>query len=92
MTNPVVEVTFPSGATKRVYLLRLLVRAQNAEFKAKHGMFLPGVGKQHPTVKALREEYEMPPGIRTWEQAGTALRHFYTELNGAYMEAVSNAA
>jgi hypothetical protein len=52
-----VEVTFPSGNVKNVNMIRLLVQAQNAEFKTKHGMFLPNVAKLHPTVKALREEY-----------------------------------
>jgi imidazoleglycerol phosphate synthase glutamine amidotransferase subunit HisH len=76
-----VRVEFPSGAVKTVNLLRLLVQTQNAEFKAKHGMFLPGVGKQHPTVRALREEYEIPVAdCKTWADAATLLRRFHTAL------------
>jgi len=76
-----VRVTFPSGTTKTVFLPRLLVQAQNAEFKAKHGMFLPNVGKLHPTMKALREEYEIPVGAcRTWADAARLLRQFYADL------------
>ena len=79
------DVTFPSGKTKTVNMIRLLVQTQNAEFKAEHGMFLPNVGKLHPTVKALREEYELdwwasevfPKGIRTWDECAQAMRHIY---------------
>lgn len=78
-----VQVTFPSGATKTVNMLRLLVQTQNAEFKAQHGMFLPGVGKQHPTVRALRDEYELPPQVRTWAQAAWMMRRMYNDLTAA---------
>lgn len=80
------DVTFPSGETRTVNMLRLLVQTQNAEFKRDHGMFLPGVGKQHPTVKQLVEEYELdyfasevyPRGVKTWEQCAAAMRHIHT--------------
>lgn len=76
------EVTFPSGTTKTVNMLRLLVQTQNAEFKRDHGMFLPTVGKLHPTVKALRDEYELDyffdAPVRTWEDAAAVMRHIYT--------------
>jgi hypothetical protein len=55
-------------------MIRLLVHAQNAEFKAKHGVFLPNVAKLNPTVKALREEYEIParrPGPRRASSSAT---------------------
>lgn len=87
MKSANVIVTFPSGEVKTVNMLRLLVQAQNAEFKARHGMFLPGVGKQHPTVRALREEYEMPASVRTWAQVAPLLRRFHADLS----EAIANA-
>ena len=75
-------VTFPSGKTKTVNMIRLLVQTQNAEFKARHGMFLPGVGKLNPTVKALREEYELDyfydAPVRTWDECAAVMRHIHT--------------
>jgi hypothetical protein len=88
MKNAEVEVTFPSGNTKTINMLRLLVQAQNAEFYVKYGMFLPGVGKQHPTVRAIREEFELTPRqCRTWTDAAVLLRAFHNELTEAIMEA-----
>jgi len=75
-----VQVTFPSGETRTVNMLRLLVQTQNAEFKVAHGFFLPGVNKLHPTVKALVEEYELPASVRTWAEVAGLLRMFYTDL------------
>jgi hypothetical protein len=76
------EVTFPSGETKTVNMLRLLVQCQNAEFKRDHDMFLPGVAKLNPTVKALREEYELDyffdGPVRTWEDCAAVMRHIHT--------------
>lgn len=76
------EVTFPSGKTKTVFMPRLLVQTMNAEFKRDHGMFLPNVGKLHPTVKALREEYELDyffdAPVRTWADCAAVMRHIYT--------------
>jgi hypothetical protein len=78
------EVVFPSGKKKTVNMLRLLVQTQNAEFKAKHDMFLPGVGKLRPTVTALREEYELDyffdGPVRTWEDCAAVMRHIHTEF------------
>lgn len=75
------NVTFPSGKTKVVFMPRLLVQCQNAEFKRDHGMFLPNVGKLHPTIKALREEYELDyfydAPVRTWKDCAAVMRHFY---------------
>jgi iron-sulfur cluster repair protein YtfE (RIC family) len=77
-----VRIEFPSGEVKTVNMLRLLVQTQNAEFKAKHGMFLPNVGKLHPTVRAIREEYEIPVEVcRTWAQAAKLLRMFHDDLS-----------
>ena len=73
-----VRVQFPDGKVRTLNLLRMLVHTQNAEFKAKHGMFLPSVGKLHPTVKALRDEYAIT--ARTWEDAATQMRAFYEHL------------
>jgi len=79
------DVTFPSGQTRTVNMIRLLAQTQNAEFKAKHGMFLPNVGKLHPTVKALREEYELDyffdRPVRTWADAAAVMRHVYTTFD-----------
>jgi hypothetical protein len=83
------DVTFPSGETRTVNMIVLLVETQNAEFKAEHGIFLPGVGKLHPTVKALREKYELdwfasevfPRGVRTWEECAQAMRHIHTTFS-----------
>jgi len=75
-----VQVTFPSGETKTVNMLRLLVHTQNAEFKRDHDMFLPGVNKLHPTVKAIREEYELPASVKTWAEVAGLLRMFYKDL------------
>jgi hypothetical protein len=80
-----VEVEYPSGERKVVNMIRLLVQTQNAEFKAKHGMFLPSVGKLHPTVKALREEYELT--ATTWADAAYQLRAFHTMLTEAIVDA-----
>lgn len=75
------EVTFPSGKTKTVNMIVLLVQTQNAEFKRDHGIFLPSVGKLHPTVKALREAYELDyffdAPVRTWADCAAVMRHFY---------------
>jgi hypothetical protein len=79
------DVTFPSGETRTVNMIVLLVETQNAEFKAAHGMFLPSVGKLRPTVKALVEKYELdwfasevfPRGVRTWDECAQAMRHIY---------------
>lgn len=76
-----VPVVFPDGEERNVNVIRLLVQTQNAEFKRDHGMFLPGVGKLHPTVGALRKEY---PGVitaTTWADAAEQLRWFHTEVS-----------
>jgi hypothetical protein len=76
------DVTFPSGETRTVNMIILLAETQNAEFKAKHGMFLPNVGKLRPTVKALVEKYELEyffdGPVRTWEDCAAVMRHIHT--------------
>jgi len=77
-----IDVQFPSGNIKTVNMIILLVQTQNAEFKSKTGFFLPGIAKQHPTLKALREQYEIPANVsRTWKQMAVILRNFHTELS-----------
>lgn len=75
------QVTFPSGETRTVNMIVLLVETQNAEFKRDHGEFLPSVGKLNPTVKALRDKYELDyfydGPVRTWEECAAVLRHFH---------------
>lgn len=79
------DVTFPSGKTKTIFMLRLLAQTQNAEMKAKHDMFLPGVAKLRPTVKALREDYELDyffgGPVKTWKDCAVVMRHFYNLCN-----------
>ena len=63
-------------------MIVLLTQTLNAEFKRDHGMFLPNVGKLHPTVKALREQYELDyffdGPVRTWEDCAAVMRHIHT--------------
>jgi hypothetical protein len=76
-----VPVTFASGKTKNVNMIVLLVETMNAEFKRDYGMFLPNVGKLRPTIKALREKYELDyfydAPVRTWNDCAAVMRHFY---------------
>jgi hypothetical protein len=79
-------VTFPSGETRNVNMIVLLVEVQNAEWHAKYGAAMPGVNRlPNVTIKNFREKYELdwfasevfPKGIRTWDQCAQAMRHFY---------------
>ena len=79
-----VTLIFPDGSEHVINMLRMLVHTQNAEFKAKHGMFLPNVGKLHPTVKALRDEYGIP--ARTWDDAAVQMRRFYGDVQAHVAE------
>jgi hypothetical protein len=76
------DVTFPSGETRTVNMIVLLVETQNAEFKRDHGMFLPGVNKLRPTVKGLVEKYELDwffdGPVKTWEDCAAVMRHIHT--------------
>lgn len=75
------KVLFLDGRIHEINILRLLVQTQNAEFKAKHGMFLPGIAKQHPTIKKLRMEYAIPVDeSRTWADTAVWMRKFYDYL------------
>lgn len=79
------EVTFPSGEVRTVNMIVMLVETQNAEFKRDHGFFLPGVAKLHPTVKALREKYELDwffdAEVKTWKDCAEVMRHAYTTFD-----------
>lgn len=82
-----VEMEFPDGEVRVINMLRLLVQAQNAEFKRDHGMFLPGVNRLKPTVKQMREAY---PGVitaQTWAEAAEQLRGLHTAITEAIAEA-----
>ncbi len=84
------DVTFPSGKTKTIFMPRLLAQTLNAEFKRDHGMFLPTLGKLNPTVKALRKEYELDyffdAPVRTWEDCAAVMRHVYTTFENHIKE------
>jgi imidazoleglycerol phosphate synthase glutamine amidotransferase subunit HisH len=79
-----VQMQMPSGEIKNVNMIVMLVETQNAEFKRDHGMFLPGVGKLHPTIKALREKYELDyffdAPVKTWKDCAAVMRHVYSTL------------
>jgi hypothetical protein len=73
-----VTLIMPDETTREINMLRMLVHTQNAEFKSKHDMFLPGVNKLRPTVKDLRDEYGIP--ARTWDQAAEQMRRMYGDI------------
>lgn len=81
-----VTLVMPDESTREINMLRMLVHTQNAEFKAKFGMFLPNVGKLHPTVRSLRDEYGVITA-RTWVEAAEQMRSLYdaiqTEIQAA---------
>lgn len=79
------DVTFPSGKTKTVFMPRLLVQTINAEWQAKYGMPYPHVAKLKPTIKQVREEYELDyffdGPVRTWKDCAAVMRHIYNLFN-----------
>lgn len=76
-----IQVEYPSGNVENIDMLRLLVLTQNAEMQAKFGMSL---ARNAPTLKAIREEFEIPATVcRTWKQAARLLRAFHTDLTEA---------
>ena len=82
MSLPTISLELADHTIIEVFMPRLLVQAQNAEFKRDHGMFLPGVAKLHPTVKAIRAEYHLPASkVRTWADAAEFLRALYDGIN-----------
>lgn len=74
-------VQFAGGETRNVNMIILLAQTQDAEFMARFGMHLPGVNKLRPTIRALREAYELDyffdAPVRTWTDAAAVMRHFY---------------
>lgn len=81
MPDADLDVTFASGETRTVNLIILLAQTQDAEFMARFGMHLPSVNKLRPTIRALRETYELDyffdAPVRTWKDAAQVMRHFY---------------
>lgn len=75
------DVTFASGQTRTVNMIVLLAQTQDAEYMARFGMHLPGVNRLRPTIRALREAYELDyffdAPVRTWADAALVMRHFY---------------
>ena len=76
------DVTFPSGETRTVNMIVLLVETQNAEWHAKYGCAMPGVNKLPGiTIKKFREKYELDyffdAPVRTWEDCAAVLRHIH---------------
>ena len=75
------DVTFASGQTRTVNMIVLLAQTQDAEYMARFGMHLPGVNRLRPTIRALREAYELDyffdAPVRTWSDAALVMRHFY---------------
>lgn len=81
-----VEVTFPSGETRTVNTIILLVETQNAEWHAKYGCAMPGVNRLPAiTIQKFRDKYELDfffdGPVRTWEDCAAVLRHFYTMVS-----------
>jgi hypothetical protein len=72
-----INVAFPSGAVKTVNMIRLLATVQHAETMARFGV---GLARNAPTLKAVRDEYEIPASFRTWKQLAPALRRFHDDL------------
>jgi hypothetical protein len=76
-------VTFPSGETRTVNMIVLLVETQNAEWHAKYGCAMPGVNKLPGiTINKFREKYELDwffdAKVKTWKDCAAALRHIHT--------------
>lgn len=77
------NVTFPSGETRVVNMIILLVETQNAEWHAKYGVAMPGVNRLPGiTVQKFRDKYELDyffdGPVRTWKDCAAVLRHFHT--------------
>lgn len=78
-----INVTFPSGETRRVNMIRLLVTVQHAECMARFGYPLT---RNAPKLREVVAEYEMGPSFRTWAQAAPALRRFHGDLTAHIAE------
>lgn len=61
----------PEPVTIEVNPLRLFTQYRHARMKAKHGM---GLARNAGTVASIREEYHLPPSIRTWAQLADELQ------------------
>lgn len=76
-------VTFPvSGETRNVNMIILLAETLMAEQMAKFGVCQ---AQNMRTIKELREKYELDyffdAPVRTWEDCGAVMRHFYGVCN-----------
>lgn len=76
-------VTFPSGETRNVNMIVLLVEVQNAEWRARYGVAMPGVNKLPGiTIQKFRDKYELDwffdGPVRTWKDCAAVMRHFHT--------------
>ena len=76
-------VTFPSGETRTVNMIVLLVETQNAEWHAKFGCAMPGVNKLPGiTIQKFRDKYELDyffdGPVRTWKDCAAVMRHIHT--------------
>jgi len=72
-----VNVQFPSGAVKTVNMIVLLAQTQHAESMSKFGC---SIARNAPTLADLREQYEMPAFVRTWDCMAANLRRFHADL------------
>lgn len=88
-------VTFPSGETRNVNMIVMLVEVQNAEWHAKFGTPMPGVNKLPGiTIQKFVDKYELnwfasevfPKGIKTWKQCAEAMRHVYNHFDAHIKE------
>jgi hypothetical protein len=82
MPHADVRVEFPDGQIRTVNLVVLLAETLNAEYRARHGCFLPGLNRHHPTLAKLRDKYQIPKEqTPNWEKMAVALRAWYTNLS-----------
>jgi iron-sulfur cluster repair protein YtfE (RIC family) len=73
-----VQVTFPSGETRTVNMIVLHCEMMNARTQALFGHAL---ARNAPTLKAIREKYEIPvSACRTWRQGADQLKRFHDTL------------
>jgi hypothetical protein len=76
------DVTFPSGETRTVNMIILLVETQNAEWHAKYGTAMPGVNRLPGiTIQKFRDKYELDwffdAQVKTWKDCAAAMRHIH---------------
>lgn len=71
-------VTFPSGDERIVNMIVLLAEKQHACMMARFGH---GLARNGPTIKALREKYELDwffdAPVRTWADCAAVMTHIH---------------